>query len=421
MISKKNEADLQAQSYLDMERSLAGRTRKTQIVLLALCGALLLALGLALCLLPQQQFSPEENRTLTTAPSFSFNTLFDGSLTRQLADFCADQFPLRSAFVRLKAGTELLLGKQENNGILLGSDGYLITKQEYTTDDRLVLEQNVRAVRRFEQVMEHARIPFTFAVVPRSLDVNTQKLPSLYDPTNTDAVWSWLQDACTQENTTADILTAPLHQSAENGEAVWYRTDHHWTAQGAYHAYVALGDLLGYEPYAAQDFEPTVVCEDFLGTTYASSGMRWIPAENITLWRFDGDEALQTDIIEGGESRTIQGLYDFTALETHDKYRVFLGGTNAVIRVSDPTRQQLPTLLLLKDSFSQSLAPFLARHYQLLLIDPRTFMVPSGQSFYDCVLDQHPDQILLLYGIDTLCESTSLKILTLGLSTSSTP
>lgn len=415
MTHKQHEADIRAEQYLNIERSLATHTHRAQAVLLFLCALLLVGFGLALCLAPHRDFSPEENRTLTTAPTFSVSALVDGTLTRSLSDFCADQFPFRSQFVGVKAGVELLLGKQENDGVLYGTDDYLISRLEYTAQHRRSLEQNLVAVDRFEEAVTEHGILFTFAVVPRSIDVNVTKLPPLYDTANADAVWSWLTESCKKNQTAVTLLTEPLRQAADEEAAVWFRTDHHWTTQGAYYAYTALAEQLGYEPYPLSDFTPQTVCNDFFGTTYAASGMHWMQGETLTLMRFDNDERFITEIIENGKvTRSFTGLYDMSAVETHDKYNVFLGGTNAHIRVSDPSETDRPTLVLLKDSFSQSLAPYLARHYDLVLLDPRTHKAASG-SILDLALSYNPDRMLLLYGIDTLCQSPSLNVLSFGL------
>jgi hypothetical protein len=141
-----------------------------------------------------------------------------------------------------------------------------------------------------------------------------------------------------------------------------------------------------------------------------------VKGESITLLRYEGDETFTTEIIEGGKTvRTLSGFYDFDALDTHDEYNVFLGGTNTLIRVTDPTRENAPTLLLLKDSFSQSIAPFLARHFDLLLVDPRTYDIRSSGSLLSLAEQENADHVLLLYGIDTLYDSYSLKNLTFGL------
>lgn len=416
MPKKENEADRFASHYLALEASLAPRSRKVNIILILLCSLILLSLGVGLCVLPKKDFSPEENRTLATLPELSLDALIDGTLTRGLSDFCADQFPLRSTFVACKAGAELVLGKQENNGVMLGQNGYLIKRPALTDATGETLAKNVTAIDRFGQAMAQAGIPFDVAVVPRSVDVNVEQLPVLYPTQDAAIAWDLLHGECQAKGISLVTLTEPLRASALKGEAVWFRTDHHWTARGAYEAYVALSDTLGYKPYPLSDFTEETVSRSFFGTTYARAGMRWIMGDELSLMRYDGDEDFVTEIVENGQlSRSMVGLYDMDALATHDKYSVFLGGTNTHIRIRATAQSGRPRLLLLKDSYAQSLAPYLARHFDLMLLDPRTVKTASD-TVLTMLNDYAPDRVLLLYGIDTLCDSASLRVLTLGLN-----
>ncbi|MBE6619796.1 MAG: hypothetical protein E7625_00325 [Ruminococcaceae bacterium] len=352
---------------------------------------------------------------MTTAPDFSVSSLLDGKLASEISSMCADQFPARSYFVRTKACMELLLGKQQNNGILAAHEGYLISLPKTTEQQLSNARNNLNAVARFSGAMAQRDIPFVFAPVPRSIDVNKSKLPRLYSATDADEDCRYLSQCALSLGLAPHDLTTPLRVAADGGQEVWYRTDHHWTSLGAYYAYLSLADALGYTPFPISDFEPSVVCTDFLGTAHAASGMSWVKGEPISLFRYPGDDRLQTEILQNGQVKThLDGLYDFAALRTHDEYNVFLGGTNTHIRVSDPQRPDAPTLLLLKDSFSQSLSPFLARHYNLILIDPRTYSTQS-EAIFSLVERADVDAVLLLYGVDTLFDSYSLRVLEYGL------
>ena len=407
MTKRQNQADTAALQALQVERSLAKRTRKAHLVLLVLCGALVLSLGVALCFMPHKDYSPTEKRTLAAPPELSAQSLLEGDFMRDVSDFCADQFPLRSYFVTLKARIELLLGKGQNNGVLQGKQGQLFTLPELTDQTKQSLEQNVRSLQHLSQTLAEQGICLSVAIVPRAVDVNTHLLPDNFDADSLDLVWDWLRTAA--GDTPMLLLQQTLREQAAKGQPVWYKTDHHFTSLGAYYTYVALADVLGYEPYPLTDFEIITVCEDFYGTAYAASGMHWTQGDSITLFRYEGDDRLQTRVIEGGQTlKTLQGLYDTQALTTQDQYEIFLGGTHTRIEVSDPDGAELPTLVLLKDSFAQSVAPFLARHYRLILLDPRTYKSAEA-SLPEAVLKEAPDSVLFLCGIDTLCEPGSLK------------
>ncbi len=416
MTPRQHPADREADHYFEIEAQMDRQTRLPSHALLLVLGTLLLLFGILLCVLPQRDFSPEENRNLFRFPVLSMSTLLDGSLSEGIGDFAADQFPLRNFFVQLKARTELLLGKQESNNVLYGQNGYLIARQEYDNTQYENMTRNLAAIQNIEQAVRALGLPFSFAVVPRSVDVNTSHLPTLYAPQNAHAARIELLSAAEKLGLLPRDLTDPLQEAATRGQAVYYKTDHHWTAEGAYLAYVALGECLGYTPYERNAFRPVIATDTFIGTTQASSGMYWIGGEAIELWRYEGEEAFVTEIVTGGNvTRTLQGFYDMEALATHDEYNVFLGGTNTHIRITNPSREEAPVLVLLKDSFSQSLAPFLARHYDLVLLDPRTYDFRVSGALTEWIQNEEADQVMLLLGIDTLYDSYALRNLLLGL------
>ena len=73
-------------------------------------------------LLPDRDRSDVENRTLAQFPEFSWEDLKDGSFTKGVEEYFADQFPLRDQWTGLKARTEQVLGKREFNGVYLCGD-----------------------------------------------------------------------------------------------------------------------------------------------------------------------------------------------------------------------------------------------------------------------------------------------------------
>ena len=59
------------------------------------------------------------------------------------------------------------------------------------------------------------------------------------------------------------------------------------------------------------------------------------------------------------------------------------------------------TLLIIKDSFAHSLAPYLIEHYNLELIDPRYYV----GSIEEYILENEIENVLFLFGLDTLASA----------------
>lgn len=352
---------------------------------------LLFALAVSIFALPQKSFSESENRALQTWEIPSVRSLTDGDFSARMRDFYTDQLPLRSVWIRGKAMAERLLGKRENNGILFGKNGYLIPKNEYA--DLTVAENNLAAIEAFSNATE---LPITTLLVPRSIDVMTEQFPDLFDAAHAQKILSLIEQG-------SDLYVFPLEElkhAAKDGAQVWFKTDHHWTSDGAYLAYLSLADALNYLPYSLSYFTKETVSDRFFGTSYSKVGGIADGADSVVLYRFEGD----SEFLLQKTGKTQFGFYDFAALQKKDQYQIFLGGNTARLTVRDPNAAK-PRLLLIKDSFSCALVPFLALHFDIDLIDPRY----EQGSIQDLLSSETYTHILIEQGIDTLATDPSLS------------
>jgi len=236
----------------------------------------------------------------------------------------------------------------------------------------------------------------TAALAAGKLEVNCD---TAYALPSGDNVYGYLPDS-------ASLLRRSLLDMSKSGEYIWYRTDHHYTTLGAYYVYRYLGDVLGYTPYPMEFFEQTAVSDNFLGTSYSASGLPAGSYDTITLFRYpdDGDFTVRY-------GDTVQkGFYDMSRLDTKDKYSVFLGGNHSLtsVRLEGTQRE---TLLVIKDSFAHSLAPFLALHFDLELVDMRYY----SSSVIKLCREKGISRALVLCGADTLATAADMKKLETGL------
>ena len=413
-MAKQHPADLEVGRLMEIQRACAAADRRRDIVLIAVCAALLLVFGVGIYCLPQRSFSEVENSALQTFPKVSLDRIWSGRFMAELKDFYTDQFPARDGLVAAKAGAELALGKGENNDVILGREGYLIKRIEYTEAQTAQIRANLEAVSAF-RVM--AGRPVSFVLAPRAIDVLGGYLPGLASADRAEAVWEMLDAYGEGQIGGAPAMLSlrePLRRLAEAGEPIWYKTDHHWTTLGAYHAYAAMGDLLGYTPASIGDFTVELAADDFRGTTYSASGFNWIAGEEMHFYRYAGDTDFAVEILVNGEvKRTLDGFYDRDYLGKKDKYAAFLSANNGHMRIRAASGEERPTLLLIKDSFAHSVVPFLARHYDLEILDLRYYK----SSVADFMAQNRVDGVLILVGLDTLATSNLLTALPIGFGT----
>lgn len=386
--------------------------------IITVAGLLLIIYGFAAAMVitPDKDFSEEENRVLQTSPKFDIDELTSGRFAENIAKYFADQMPSRNLFIGAKAMYETALGRQENNSVLLGSDGYIIAKTDYPSYEAKKdfpsyekSDANLDYLTRFYGELDG--VPLHLAVAGRSQDVLLRYMPSLYPALEvSDRTFSTaLRSAGSIPQ--IDLLT-PLRTHANAGEYVYYRTDHHWTTLGAYYAYTAIMQTYGIQPYPLEHFSPETASQEFFGTTWSKAGMKWIAPDTMEFYRYTGD----TDMVCEIDGKVLfEGMYDYSYLDKKDKYSAFIGGNNAHVRIYDPSRTDRETLLLIKDSFGHSVAPFLAAHFDLEILDLRYYkpLIDGKPSVKRLISDSGASRVLILYNLDTLLTSESLSALAL--------
>ena len=411
----------EADRLFALEMSLAPKTKKADRTVIALFLAFLVIFGILLFVLPSKTFSEQENRELQQFPALSspssgtfterigegkfLDRYFSGKFSEEFSKFCADQFPARDFFIGVKSSVELLLGKGENNGVLLGKNGYLITRMEDSGEK--YVNTNAKAVKAFAQRMREENVSVTLAAAGRTADIMTDAYPALYDTALPEAPWTLLTSAMEEptDNLTCLDLRPELRAHAEAGEQVMYRTDHHWTTYGAYLAYCEILRAWDMEPLPLDFFTRETASDAFYGTAWRTAGIKWVKPDALEFFRYPGDEDYTLEIV--GKDTTFAGFYDRSYLDVTDKYSAFLSGNQAYETIRKNGSEPREKLMLIKDSFGHSLAPFLAYHFDLEIVDLRYYKQPVSA----LVKDTGCSRVLILYNMASLTDTANLSLL----------
>ena len=408
MIKEKHshiDADEEQKRHLDTEKKYQKQNRALNVTLVASFFAFIYVFALLFWILPDRDVSPEENRALASAPEFTFSSLADGSFTSDFAAYMADQFPARNFFVGLKAAAERTLLKGQNNGVIFAKDGYLVKR--FDNVDEGTLNKNIGCISAFAKAAREGGADVTVAVAGRALDVAESVLPASYGTDSSDRMWDAIEKGFDAKNESFVNLKDPLKELFSSGEYVYYKTDHHWTSYGAYNAYSVLASAMDTPASPVSDFTRETASDDFYGTIWSSAGAKWIEPDTIEFFRFDGDTSLVTD---RGDER-FDGLYKTSFLDEKDKYSVFLGGNAAKIDITKEGENR-ERILVIKDSFFHSVAPFFAKDYDLVVVDPRYY---TG-SVAELCRDEEITKILILFNAETLGEEAGLGKLMMGIN-----
>ncbi len=393
--------------------------RKTaNIITVAVFTGIIAFLSVAFLVIEDKTFSEQENRDLQTLPELNVETLFDGSYSKKINSYFSDQFPYRDAFVGLKGLSEYAMFKGENNGVLFGKDGYLAVRSFSVYDGKSfteptdyyserVLDAEFAAVKKLQNKLDSQGKKFAFISPPRTIDVAASKFN--FPSENSEKLQNYIRNGLKDVNY-IDILPI-LKEELENGEYVYYKTDHHFTSLGAYYTYCAVMKQFGMEKdiIPLENFDKELATDSFYGTTWSKSGFKFVGADSIYYLHcknVNEDEFTTTRYLSEENKTSFTGFYDRSFLASKDKYSSFLGGNSYKTTVTKTNGEARPKLLLAKDSFGLSLAPFLALHFDLELVN-----VSDMLSVSNLAESSGCDYVLVVYNTENLISSKYLAFI----------
>jgi hypothetical protein len=302
---------------------------------------------------PIRVFSAYENRYLTQRPELKWEDIVNGRWMLAYEEFINDQFMIRDGWITLKSLNERFLMKQENNGILFGKDGYLFEKLMELNEQTSL---NLRYLAEFEKLVNS---PLTSVIIPNSYAIYPHLLPQGAPLLNqAELIEQW--------DKTLQLLRVDAQLLKNNHQSLYYKNDHHWTLQGAYVAYTVLCEQWEITPQPFESFSVEYQT-DFLGTYFAKAKPSKVIADRLEFF----DPNIHSYRVG---DKIFDSIIDRKKLSTHDKYGAFLHGniglSTIIVKESDtPTR-----LLVIKDSYANSLIPFLTEHFdEIVIVDLRHF------------------------------------------------
>ena len=344
---------------------------------------------------PDREYSASENRMLAQKPEFSLANLASGKFMTDMEDYVTDQFFFRDQWISLKVLEDMALGKRESNGVYIGKQGYLMQVPENNPnmDD---VQNTLDRIRDFAQ--RHQDINTVMSLVPNAAYISTQLMPA------NAPVRDQSQDIALAQDTVGSFLNfvdLTETMSSHRDEAIYYKTDHHWTSLGARYAFDTLYTALGIQQ-PAQDYTIYPVTHTFSGTLASKSGYNR-SQDTIDIYvPKDVNTEYVVNYVEEGEKTA--SMYESSALDQKDQYEVFFGGNHSRVDITTPLDEN-KNLLIFKDSYANCLIPFLHPYFRsIIVIDPRYYY----DDIDSLITDNSITDILFLYNVDTFMTDTSL-------------
>ena len=367
--------------------------------------------------------SVEENRTLAGMPAISLSTLKNGGISESFESFLTDRFFLRTELVDGANALKHLFSALTVDE-LLGAEGdevFVPADESATQDEQQTAIDQPEEATQPEEVNQQAQTPTTTTITGDSVNVwlnhrdGTKtalftyskeqiekaatvlnqyaallpvggKLHVMLAPRaqtvnkfalhlDTESGWTSEVEAALQPLVSKNVV---LHSAYDifqepilSGDYVYFRTDHHWTARGAYLAAESMLKSEGFQTVPLKDYSEKTI-EGFLGSIYLHN-------RNAKL----NDLADQIEVfypLLPAKSYRVSNAYKKNELpvidETKTNYLVFLGGTSGPYRVLEGGYHTGRNMLMVCDSFGNSIAPFLMPYYD------DVYMVDFREDYY---------------------------------------
>ena len=345
---------------------------------------------------PKRGYSEMENRDLAQRPAFSIAGVMSKDPNKtwmaQYNEYTKDQVAFRDGWINVKSRTENVLLKTENNGVWYGDDHYLFAK---ALEVGPYYQRNLGALQKFaERHPGQADV----MIVPSASLVLEEKLPWRAPIMDEDA---YLDEVGAKLGGLANVYDMRGVLAAHKDEYIFYRTDHHWTTDGAFYAYEAYAQANGlpvFDRAAAQ----ARTAEGFYGTNYSKARNHDAVADTITWYDLPNQLTLFKTQKDGTKAQEAGPLMDTAALETRDKYRAFLRGNNGYSEIEGSGEG---SILVVKDSYANCFIPFLTADYAKIgVVDFR-----DNLDKLDAIMAQGGyDKVLFLYSLDGFSTDTYL-------------
>lgn len=361
--------------------------------------ACLLAASILFVSTSKPTFSELENRYLQKLPKLTWERIGSKAFAEDMERYVTDHFPFRDKWVWVKSGIEQLRLQQENNGIFKGKDGYLF--ERFPKPDMNKLGAYADAVKTFAD--RHPEASMTLLLAPTSIGLYPERLPwmaSTFSQFEVNAAIGKRVGSSLSYMDGFDILRP--HAS----EPIYYRTDHHWTTYGAYLAYRAYAERMGWRPKPEREFDRTTVSDSFLGSFHTKSQFAGLTPDSIQA--YVPKSPTDSSMYVADTDETFPGLYEAAYLTKKDQYSYFLGGVHALTKITskpEPGDAKQRKLLVVKDSYAHNVIPFLALHVpEIHVVDIRYYNGNIG----DYMTQNGIRDVLLLFNTATFADNGEL-------------
>ena len=342
-----------------------------------------------------------EKRDLAEFPELSWSAFWDGSYFKGIDTWYADTFPLREGLISGSQTMENLYGIRSDQIV-----GETMTADDIPDPD--ASQEEVQAAEP-EEILPDGTVKeigemqgqiyitggsgyglyyFTQPAADKFAATMNQVYSNVKDKVNMYVMicpisagvmldQTVLDDmGCSDEKAAIDYIYGKMDEGIHtvsafdnlrkhNAEYIYFHTDHHWTALGAYYAYEEFCKEKGIQPNPIEGFQ-TMEFPGFLGTFVSSSNNNAALTANpdtVVAYVPNGTNAMTMHYTNGSVVDWFV-VNDVSGYAKSELYATFVGGDRPFSYAHNPNITDGSAVMVIKDSYGNAFIPFLIDHYE---------------------------------------------------------
>ncbi len=362
-----------------------------------------------------KKISQSENRTLAQKPAFSISALMNGKYTVDFENYYSDNFPGREFFIGVNSkiknvltrfsfgdNSDVIISVNKNDddfageGVDLGNKPQQPQEQQSMSENTATVTPDNQASVKGSIILSGNRAMEIYTYSQTAADRYTDivnkvassmpdgvKFYSLVSPTAVEfyGTKTYRTDKHSQRDAIEkiysqldeSIIKVDAYSAMVNkaDEYIFFRTDHHWTARGAYYAYTAFCKQASLTPPEIDSFT-THKIDGFVGSLHRSSQADVLKKNPDFVECFE----LQVDATNTvySSSKMENGIQTYVVakkVNSENKYLAFISGDQPLEKITTNVTNG-KKILVIKESFGNAFVPFLCNNYQeVYVVDPR--------------------------------------------------
>ncbi len=180
---------------------------------------------------------------------------------------------------------------------------------------------------------------------------------------------------------------------ANKSDYLYFKTDHHWTALGAFRAYEAFMNAKGEKSVTIESYKRVDAESKYLGSIYSMTANKRLENNPDDIWYYKPLLSVDYSCVNRDNSKWSSKQIIFPSyFDGERKYAAFMGGDTAYSHIS-VNSQKDNNILVVKDSFGNAFIPFLLPHYKdIYVVDPRYF----SDNFFELINEKEIDEVLVI-------------------------